>query len=77
MKKLFKVTTVQIDGFQRNEIESNSYLISDLDYIVNDKAFTQEDVVEADVVFLEYNKYKKLGNITEEEIQTLKKFKII
>ena len=77
MKKLFKVTTVQIDGFEGEENESYSYFISDLETIKNDKIITQEDVVEADVVFLEYNKYKKLGNITEEEIQTLKKFKII
>ena len=43
----------------------------------DDDEVTQEDVVEADVVFLEYNKYKCVGEITDDEIQTLIKFGII
>lgn len=77
MKKLFRVKTIQIDGFEGNETISNSYIISDLEIIEDDDELTQEDVVEADAVFLEYNKYENLGEITDNEIMTLIKFGII
>jgi hypothetical protein len=77
MKKLFRVTTIQVDGFEGNENESYSYIISDSENINDDYKITQDDVIEADELFLEYNKYENLGEITEEEIVTLSKFRII
>jgi hypothetical protein len=77
MKKLFRVKTIQIDGFEGNETISNSYIVSDLEIIEDDDEVTQEDVVEADVVFLEYNKYESVGEINDDEMQTLIKFGII
>jgi hypothetical protein len=54
-----------------------SHLLSEEDHIKDDKAFTQDDVVDADQVYLVYNKYQSLGEITPSEIQVLKKFNII
>lgn len=77
MKKLFKIKTIQIDGFEGNETEIYSYMISDLEIINDDEEITQEDVREADKVTLSYNKYENIGEITDDEINTLVKFGII
>ena len=77
MKKLFKIKTIQIDGFEGNETETYSYMISDLEIINDDDEITQEDVREADEVTLSYNKYENIGEITDDEINTLIKFGII
>ena len=77
MKKLFKIKTIQIEGFEGNETETYSYMISDLEIINDDEEITQEDVREADEVTLSYNKYENIGEITDDEINTLVKFGII
>ena len=77
MKKLFRVKTIQVDGFEGNETESYSYIVSDLEIMEDDDEITQDDVVEADVVFLEYNKYENIGEIADDEIKVLIKFGII
>lgn len=77
MKKIFRVETIQVDGFEGSENVTYSYMISDSENIEDDEEVTQEDVQEADEVFLEYNKYKSLGEISDDEIKTLIKFKII
>ena len=75
--KLHKATTINIDGFEGNEIKSNTFILSELEKIADDESITQSDVVEADVVFDSYMKYENLGEITEEEINVLRKFKIL
>ena len=75
--KLHKATTINIDGFEGNEIKSNTFILSELEKIADDETITQSDVVEADVVFDSYMKYENLGEITEEEINVLRKFKIL
>jgi hypothetical protein len=77
MKNLFRVTTVQVNGFTEIENETYSHMISESEILEDDYEITQEDVVEADEVFLEYNKYENLGEITDDEIKTLIKFKVI
>jgi hypothetical protein len=77
MKKIFRVETIQVDGFEGSENVTYSYMISDSENIEDDEEVTQEDVQEADEVFLEYNRYKNLGEISDDEIKTLVKFKII
>lgn len=73
MKKLFKVKTIQVDGFEGDENVSYSYMVSDLENIEDDEEVSQDDVVEV----LEYNKYENIGEITEDELKTLIKFGII
>ena len=77
MQKLIKVNQIQVDGFEGNETVSSFYVISDLENIKDDEKITREEVQEADVVFLVYNKYVVLGYITENEIEVLTKFGII
>jgi hypothetical protein len=77
MKKLFKVRTILVDGWGEGGSESLSYMISDLDHIEDDEEVTQDDVIEADVVFLEYNKYELVGDISDSEIEVLTKFGIL
>lgn len=77
MKKLFRVKQFLVDGFEGNKIVSYSYMISDLEIMKNDDKITQEQVQEADVVFLKYNTYEKVGEITDNEIEVLTKFGII
>lgn len=77
MKKIFRVETIQVDGFEGSENITYSYMISDSENIEDDEEVTQEDVQKADKVFLEYNRYKNLGEISDDEIKTLVKFKII
>ena len=77
MKKFYKKTTISIDGFEGNEIESISYMLSEKDNIKNDEPLTQQDVVEADQVFDNYNKYENLGEIDDDEIKILRKFNIL
>lgn len=77
MNNLFRVTTIQIDGFEGSENHAYSYIVSDSETLEDENEITQEDVVEADEVFLEYNKYENLGKITDDEIKTLIKFKVI
>ena len=77
MKNLFKVRTIQVDGFEGGENETHSYIVSELNTMEDDDEVTQDDVREADVVFLEYNKYENIGEITDDEIKILVKFGII
>lgn len=76
--ELYRKITTSVDGFEGDTHETYSYVcVEDNDILQNDDPITQEEVVEADVVFLEYDKYESFGTITDEEISTLKKFKII
>lgn len=77
MKKLFKINTIQVDGFRGDETVTHSYIVSDLEFMEDDNAITQDDVIEADEVFLTYNTYECVGEITDSEIETLVKFGII
>ena len=76
IKKLIKTTTHNIDGFEGNDLRSTSYIISD-EKPIDDDELDQNDVQDADVVFDSYNTYEILGEITEEEINILKKFTIL
>jgi len=76
IKKLIKITTHNIDGFEGGDLRSTSYIISD-EKPIDDEELDQNDVQEADVVFDSYNTYEILGEITEEETNILKKFKIL
>jgi hypothetical protein len=77
MKYLFKVTTIQVNGYDGEEVEHYNYVVSEYETLVDDAPIEWEDVVEADKVFLEYNKYENLGFILDEEINVLMKFNII
>jgi hypothetical protein len=74
--RLLKKTTTAVDGFEGDEHDMISFMLSE-EVLENEKPVEQADVVEADVVFLEYNTYEDMGEITEEEIFTLKKFGIL
>lgn len=73
---LIKVITTQVYGYDGSEFESTSYIISN-ECMVNDTPYSQEDVQDEDEIYLEYNKYIDLGNITEDEEDILNKFGII
>lgn len=73
---LYKVITISVDGFEGNEFEHVSFMLTDKK-MENDAPIDQDEVIEADVVFLDYNKYEDLGPISEDEIKILKKFTII
>lgn len=74
---LFKRITIQVDGFEGEESETSSFFISDLTTIKDDDVISQDDVVDQDAVFLTYERYENLGEITEDEIKILSKFTII
>jgi hypothetical protein len=74
---LFKRTQVNVDGWNEGLPNSHFYFLTEESFIEDEKPVTYEDVVEEDSVYLCYNKYENLGNITEDEIKTLKKFEIL
>ena len=66
-----------IDGFEgQTNIGQTEYSIGSIcpEY---DNVITQEEVVEADEVFLSYIVYQDLGEITLSEVEILEKFKIV
>lgn len=77
MKNLFKVTTTMVDGYDGGKIETFSYILSDEKEIMNEKEITQEDVMDYDTVFLSYDKFENIGEVTNEEIETLVKFGVV
>lgn len=73
---LYKRVTTSIDGFEGLETTFDSFVISETKP-KNDKPITQEDVVEADEVMLEYSTFHEVGPITDDEIAILMKFEIV
>lgn len=73
---LYKRVTIGIDGFEGLQITSESFVISETKPI-DDRIITQDEVIEADVVMLEYSIYHLVGPITDDEIAVLMKFKIV
>lgn len=74
---LFKRITIQVDGFEGEQFETSSFFISDLAIISDDDVISQDEVIEEDAIFLTYERYENLGEITEDEIKILRKFTII
>jgi len=75
--KLYKDNVVLVSGYDGEEDNRfNCFFISN-DEQIDDEPITQNEVQEADIVYLEYHKYEDLGDITDEEIDVLHKFKII
>ena len=75
MKLLKKITTL-VDGFEGDQTETYSYVLSQK-LIPNDAEITRDEVIEADEVFLSYDRYEDLGEINDTEINTLSKFGIV
>jgi len=75
---LYKRIIHTIDGFEGNISKSEEFIIKEDDKILkNETPYTQDDVVEHDVVTLSWNTYSKVGTISDDEISVLKKFKIL
>lgn len=76
MKFLYKRITTTVNGYNGDGNEYTSFVCTEKDP-VSDEIITQEDVIEADQVFLEYDTYELIGPIIEEELSVLEKFKIL
>ena len=75
--KLIKKIEMVIDGFEgQTNIGQTEYSVG-IACPKNDHVITQEEVVEADEVFLSYVVYQDLGEITLSEVEILQKFKIV
>jgi hypothetical protein len=75
---IFRVKTTIIDGFEGDKHVSYSYRLEEDGVELKDDTYlTQEDVMEADVAYLEYNTYEFMGLISQPEIDTLKLFKVL
>jgi hypothetical protein len=77
MRYLYKVVTTTIEGSEGMESLSQCFISSDLEKIENEKPITEKDVRDADVAFLSYMSYENLGPLSLEELEVLRKFKII
>ena len=77
MKKLFRVNTILVNGFDGRKDILCSHLISELENMNDEDEITMNDVQDADQVYLSYDKFENLGEITDDEIKTLIKFGII
>lgn len=74
---LYKRLINVVDGWEGYNSTYHEFFVSDKIHIINENEITQEDVVEADVTTLDYCEYQNLGEISENEIEVLKKFKIL
>lgn len=77
MRYLYKVLTTTIEGGEGMESLSQCFISSDVESIENEKPITEKDVRDADVPFLSYTTYENLGSLTVEELEVLRKFKIV
>lgn len=77
MRYLYKVVTTTIEGGEGMESLSQCFISSDLKKIENEKPITEQEVRDADVPFLSYVSYENLGPLSFEELEVLRKFKIV
>jgi hypothetical protein len=74
---LFKKIHINIDGWNEGLPENFTYFISEASSYPDEEPIDNNEVVEADCVYLTYHKYVNLGEISINEIETLKKFEIL
>jgi len=75
--KLIKKTEKIIDGFEGyTNVGKTKYSVMDV-CPISDRPITQEEVIDADEIYLFYYQYEDLGDINLSEIEVLEKFSIL
>lgn len=75
-KKLYRVTTNVYNPYDDTYEIELSYIISDLSFIENEKPIPRDEARNSEL-FIYYNEFELIGDISDSEISTLEKFNFL